>query len=41
MSTHEGHRARLKERFLREGLDSFSTHEVVELMLFYAYLSAM
>ena len=36
MSTHEGHRARLKERFLREGLDSFSTHEVVELMLFYA-----
>lgn len=36
MSTHEGHRARLKERFLHEGLDSFSTHEVVELMLFYA-----
>ncbi len=36
MSTHDGHRARLKERFLREGLDSFSTHEVVELMLFYA-----
>ncbi len=36
MSTHMGHRTRLKERFLREGLDSFSTHEVVELMLFYA-----
>lgn len=36
MSTHDGHRARLKERFLNEGLDSFSTHEVVELMLFYA-----
>lgn len=36
MSTHAGHRTRLKERFLKEGLDSFSTHEVVELMLFYA-----
>lgn len=36
MSAHDGHRARLKERFLKEGLDSFNTHEVVELMLFYA-----
>lgn len=36
MSSHEGHRARLKERFLKEGLDSFNTHEVVELMLYYA-----
>lgn len=36
MSAHDGHRTRLKERFLKEGLDSFNTHEVVELMLFYA-----
>jgi len=26
---HEGHRKRLKERFLREGLDSFEQHQVL------------
>ncbi len=29
----EGHRARLRERFLRGGLDSFPPYETVELML--------
>ena len=33
---HEGHRARLKERFKKEGLDSFEQHNVLELLLFYA-----
>ncbi len=33
---HDGHRARLKQRFLEEGLDSFRDHEVIELLLFYA-----
>lgn len=33
---HEGHRQRMKERFLTGGLDSFSDHEIVELLLFYA-----
>ena len=33
---HEGHRQRLKERFLREGLDHFEPHTVLELLLFYA-----
>jgi DNA repair protein RadC len=33
---HEGHRSRLKARFLTEGLDSFSDHNVLELILFYA-----
>ena len=32
---HEGHRARLKKRFLEEGIDSFQDHEVIELLLFY------
>ncbi len=32
---HEGHRSRLKERFLNEGLESFEEHNVMELMLFY------
>ena len=33
---HEGHRQRLKQRFLDEGLTSFQDHEVLELLLFYA-----
>lgn len=33
---HEGHRQRLKNRFLSEGLSSFEDHEVLELLLFYA-----
>ena len=33
---HAGHRARLKERFRREGLSGFSLHEVLELLLTYA-----
>ncbi len=33
---HEGHRQRLKERFLKDGLDGFQPHEVLELLLFYS-----
>lgn len=35
MSIHSGHRQRLKDRFLRDGLDGFEEHNVLELMLFY------
>lgn len=35
MSTHDGHRTRMKKRFLKGGLDGFSDHEVLELLLFY------
>ena len=35
MSIHAGHRQRLKERFLRDGLDNFEEHQVLELLLFY------
>jgi DNA repair protein RadC len=35
MSTHDGHRSRLKELFLEEGLDHFSHYQVLELLLFY------
>ena len=38
---HEGHRQRLKERFLREGLDHFEPHTVLELLLFYAVPSVI
>ncbi len=33
---HSGHRARLKARFVREGLDAFEDHNALELLLFYA-----
>ena len=35
-SIHEGHRHRMKERFQRGGLQSFSDHEIIEFLLFYA-----
>ena len=35
MSVHDGHRQRLKERFLAEGLDNFTDIQVLELLLFY------
>lgn len=36
MAAHEGHRERMKKRFLRYGLESFEDHQVLELLLFYA-----
>ena len=36
MAAHEGHRERMKKRFLRYGLESFDDHQVLELLLFYA-----
>ncbi|MBQ7345219.1 MAG: RadC family protein [Oscillospiraceae bacterium] len=34
-SIHDGHRGRLRERFLAEGLDNFTDVQVLELLLFY------
>ena len=34
--SHAGHRSRMKNRFLKTGLDSFEPHEALELLLFYA-----
>ena len=31
---HEHHRERLKSRFRENGLDSFESHQVLELLLF-------
>ena len=36
MGLHDGHRKRMKERFLRDGLDGFADHEALELLLYYA-----
>jgi len=32
---HEGHRQRVRARFLAEGLDAFEDHQVLEFILFY------
>ena len=32
---HEGHRYRLRERFINEGLQNFEPHNILELLLFY------
>mgnify|MGYP000945577148 FL=1 len=32
---HEGHRERMKKRFLSEGIDGFNQHQVLEMLLFY------
>ncbi len=34
-NVHEGHRARVRKKFLLNGLDSFETHEALEFLLFY------
>ncbi len=33
---HAGHRAKLKRRFIRQGLDDFEEHNILELILFFA-----
>ena len=33
---HDGHRDRLKRRFLQEGMEQFEPHNVLELLLFYS-----
>ncbi len=35
-SIHAGHRKRMRERFLKTGLQGFQEHEVLEFLLFYA-----
>lgn len=36
MNEHEGHRQRMRRRFMEHGLESFDDHNVLELLLFYA-----
>ncbi len=33
---HSGHRQRMRERYLKQGLEGFAPHEILELLLFYA-----
>lgn len=36
MSIHEGHRARVRQRVLREGLEHLDAHNVLEILLFFS-----
>lgn len=36
MNLHEGHRQRVFDRYKKEGLESFSPHNILELILFYS-----
>ncbi len=36
-SIHKGHRKRMRERFFKYGFNDFSDHEILEMLLFYAY----
>ncbi len=33
---HEGHRERMRQRFVQTGFDGFSPHQIIEMLLFYA-----
>lgn len=32
---HEGHRGRMKSRFMKNGLDGYQPHEILEMLLYY------
>ncbi len=34
-SLHEGHREKMRQRFIEEGLSAFEDHQVLEMLLFY------
>ena len=36
MGVHDGHRDKMRQRFLKHGLDNFAEHEALELLLYYA-----
>ena len=36
MGIHDGHREKMRQRFLQGGLDAFADHEALELLLYYA-----
>ena len=36
MGIHDGHREKMRQRFMTGGLDSFADHEILELLLYYA-----
>ena len=37
MSLHDGHRDRMRERFLQTGFEGMEDHEALELILYYFF----
>ncbi len=37
---HEGHRKRMRQKFLSDGIDAFTDHEILEFFLFYVHKRA-
>ena len=37
LNTHEGHRERMRKRYLATGFDSFEDHEILEMILYNCY----
>ena len=35
-SVHSGHRERVRQRFIKDGIDGFEEHQILELLLFYS-----
>lgn len=33
---HEGHRGRMREKYIKNGIDSLAEHEVLEMLLYYS-----
>ena len=38
MGIHDGHREKMRRRFLETGLEGFADHEALELLLYYCLL---
>ena len=36
MGIHDGHREKMRQRFLKNGLEGYADHEALELLLYYA-----
>ena len=36
---HRGHREKMRQRFLKSGLEGFADHEALELLLYYAWIA--
>jgi DNA repair protein RadC len=36
-NVHANHRARMRQRFIEQGIDAFAEHEILEMLLYYCY----
>lgn len=36
-NVHEGHRERMRNKYVNKGIEVFEQHEILEMLLFYVY----